>query len=216
MRVKVTLGVCLATGIDVNVPLKEARIDQEYRLAESATREYDIDVLLSQARVSRFLSEMKTVCLCFCPCLLILAFVSRLDAAPQSDLVSFNNQIQPILSEYCYPCHGPDSATRKPRKHPLRLDREQFAFEPRDDGKPVIIKGDAKASEVIRRLRATDDDVMPPASEHRKIKLEEIALIEKWITQGAKYEKHWSLIPPSRPAVPGDGKGWARNEIDRF
>src|SRR6266478_1129839 len=159
---------------------------------------------------------MKTASLCFSFCLFIFALAPRLNAAPQSDMISFNNQIQPILSEYCYPCHGPDSATRKPKKRPLRLDREQFAFEPRDDGKPVIIKGDAKASEVIRRLKATDDDVMPPASEHKKIKLEEIALIEKWITQGAKYEKHWSLIPPSRPAVPGDGKGLARNEIDRF
>jgi len=153
----------------------------------------------------------------FCGLALSTVGLAHFPSAVQAaEVISFNNQIQPILSEYCYPCHGPDSATRKPKKRPLRLDREQFAFEPRDDGKPVIIKGDAKASEVIRRLKATDDDVMPPASEHKKLKLEEIALIEKWITQGAKYEKHWSLIPPSRPAVPGDGKGWARNEIDRF
>src|SRR5438105_15501184 len=142
------------------------------------------------------------------------AWAGSLPAAQTLSSVSFNNQIQPILSEYCYPCHGPDSATRKPKKRPLRLDREPFAFEPRDDGKPVIIKGDAKASEVVRRLKATDDDEMPPASEHKKVKPEEIALIEKWITQGAKYEKHWSLIPPSRPTVPADGKRWARNEID--
>src|SRR5437667_1118136 len=146
----------------------------------------------------------------------VTAWAASLQAGPVDAKISFNNQIQPILSEYCYPCHGPDSATRKPKKRPLRLDREQFAFEPRGNGNPVIIKGNAKDSEVMRRLRATDDDVMPPASEHKKIKLEEISLIEKWIAQGAKYEKHWSLIPPSRPAVPGDGKGWARNEIDRF
>src|SRR5438445_8910879 len=140
--------------------------------------------------------------------LLLLAFARTSGAAEPAGEISFNNQIQPILSEYCYPCHGPDSATRKPKKRPLRLDREQFAFEPRDEGKPVIIKGDAKDSEVVRRLKATDDDIMPPASEHKKVKPEEIALIEKWIAQGAKYEKHWSLIPPSRPTVPQDGKGW--------
>src|SRR5262245_11715494 len=72
------------------------------------------------------------------------------NAAPAP--VSFNNQVQPILSEHCFPCHGPDSATRKPKKRPLRLDREQFAFEPRDDGKPVIVKGNLKASELVRRL----------------------------------------------------------------
>src|SRR5712692_6949551 len=129
----------------------------------------------------------------FWAAVLVVMLLQAGRAAQTSGKISFNNQIQPILSEYCYPCHGPDSATRKPKKHPLRLDREQFAFEPRDDGKPVIIKGDAKASEVIRRLKAIDDDVMPPASEHKKVKPEEIALIEKWITQGAKYEKHWSL-----------------------
>lgn len=136
--------------------------------------------------------------------------------APNDGKVSFNNQIQPILSENCFPCHGPDSAGRKPKKHPLRLDREASAFEPRDDGKPVIIKGDPAASELVRRIKARDDDVMPPASEQKVLKPEEIALIEKWIAQGAKYEKQWSWIPPVRPALPEDGKGWAINPVDNF
>src|SRR5712671_2217125 len=101
---------------------------------------------------------------------LLLGILPGLQAADQPPTISFNNQIQPILSEYCYPCHGPDSSTRKPKKHPLRLDREQFAFEPRDDGKPVIVKGSPKASEVLRRLKATDDDIMPPVSEHKTVK----------------------------------------------
>src|SRR6266478_9840433 len=107
---------------------------------------------------------MKTASLCFSFCLFIFALAPRLNAAAQGDQVSFNNQIQPVLSEYCYPCHGPDSATRKPKKHPMRLDREQFAFEPRENGQPVIIKGKPIASEMIRRIKAKDDDIMPPAS----------------------------------------------------
>src|ERR1041384_2680503 len=116
----------------------------------------------------------------------IASLVSDSKAAPAKDAVSFNNQIQPILSEYCYHCHGPDSAARKPKKHPLRLDREQFAFEPRDEGKPIIIKGDPDRSELVRRITATDDDVMPPASEHKELKPDEIAALKKWILQGAK------------------------------
>ena len=141
---------------------------------------------------------------------------STSSAAATSGPVSFNNQIQPILSEYCYHCHGPDSAARKPKKHPLRLDREQFAFEARDGGKPVILKGNPKGSELVRRITASDDDVMPPASEHKTVKPEEITLVQKWIEEGAKYEKHWSLIPPSRPPVPPSGKGWALNPLDHF
>src|SRR3989442_11437807 len=91
--------------------------------------------------------------------LLVCVAAQWSQAAETAAKISFNNQIQPILSEYCYPCHGPDSSTRKPKKNPMRLDREQFAFEPRVDGKPVIIKGDPQASELVRRIKASDDDV---------------------------------------------------------
>lgn len=148
---------------------------------------------------------------------LLAAFVACLRVAPAAgESVSYNNQIGPILSKHCFRCHGPDSASRKPKKHPLRLDRGEFAYELRDDGKPVIIKGDTGASELVRRITATDNDVMPPASEQKPLKKEEIALIKQWISQGGKYEKHWSLIPPVKPLVPPDGTGWARNPVDNF
>ncbi len=131
---------------------------------------------------------------CFVVAALAASGLSRAWAAEGK--ISYNNQIAPILSENCFHCHGPDSAARKPKKHPLRLDREDFAYEPRDDGKPVIIKGDPRASELVRRISATDDDIMPPASEQKKLKPSEIALLREWIAQGGKYEKHWSLIPP--------------------
>ncbi len=58
------------------------------------------------------------------------AQVARIDEKaepdPPSKPISFNAQIQPILSENCYHCHGPDSGTRRPEKEPLRLDREKM------------------------------------------------------------------------------------------
>jgi mono/diheme cytochrome c family protein len=148
--------------------------------------------------------------------LLAAALACPRAALAAGEPVSYNNQIGPILSEHCFRCHGPDSASRKPKKHPLRLDRQEFAYESRDDGKPVIIKGDPGASELVRRITATDDDVMPPAVEHNSLKSDEIALIRQWISQGGKYEKHWSLLPPAKPALPADGAGWARNPVDQF
>jgi mono/diheme cytochrome c family protein len=148
--------------------------------------------------------------------LLAALFAFARSASAGSDTVSYNNQIGPILSEHCFRCHGPDSATRKPKKHPLRLDRGELAYELRDDGKPVIIKGDPGASELVRRITATDDDVMPPASEHKPMTTAEIALIKQWISQGGKYQKHWSLIPPVMSPVPMDGAAWARSPIDNF
>ena len=146
---------------------------------------------------------------------LALAFGSTAWAGGE-ETISYNNQIGPILSEHCFHCHGPDSAARKPKKHPLRLDRAEFAYEARDDGKPVIVKGDPNTSELVRRITATDDEVMPPAVEQKPLTPDEIALLKQWISQGAKYEKHWSLIAPIRPATPVDGAGWAKNPLDNF
>ena len=132
--------------------------------------------------------------------------------------ISFNDSIQPILSENCYHCHGPDSGTRKPKKDPLRLDREKDAFQVRPDGKPVIIKGDPLASLMIQRMRSTDpDEVMPQPESHNQLEPAEIDLIERWVAQGAKYEEHWSFIPPVKEPVPQLAKSVAvENPVDAF
>ncbi|HEY3856559.1 MAG TPA: DUF1553 domain-containing protein [Verrucomicrobiae bacterium] len=148
---------------------------------------------------------------------LLAALISaQSPSAAAADPISYNNQIGPLLSEHCFRCHGPDSASRKPKKEPLRLDRGDFAYKNRDSGKPVIVKGDPDASELVRRITATDDDVMPPASEQKPLSADEISLIKEWIKQGGKYEKHWSLIPPVKAAVPTNESNWARNPIDNF
>ncbi len=131
--------------------------------------------------------------------------------------VSFNEHIQPLLSENCYHCHGPDSGTREPKSAPLRLDREADAFAPREDGRPVIVKGRPGDSELVKRLHEKDPEkIMPPPASHKTLSLEQIALLEKWIEQGASYEAHWSFLPVKRPALPEAGTEWAANPIDRF
>jgi hypothetical protein len=131
--------------------------------------------------------------------------------------VSFNEHIQPILSEYCYHCHGPDSGTREPKQTPLRLDRVEDAFVLRDDGVPVIIKGDPKNSMLVQRMHAKDpDEIMPPPKSHKTMHSGEIAMIERWIEQGAEYEPHWSFAQVRKPELPKAGEGWAANPIDHF
>ena len=139
-------------------------------------------------------------------------------AAPAlPETVTFNEHIQPILSEYCYHCHGPDSGTRLPKNEPLRLDRAAEALAARANGKPVIVKGDPKASLLAQLIHSPDpDSVMPPPKSHKILSKEQIALLERWIEQGAEYQDHWSFIPPTKPPVPAAGAGWARNPIDHF
>lgn len=144
---------------------------------------------------------------------LILAQQSLM-ALPET--VDFNDHVQPILSEYCYHCHGPDSSTREPKSNPLRLDREEFAFLDRDNGKPVIIKGEAEASELVKRIISKDpDDIMPTPKSHKPpLNDEQVALLKKWISQGAEYEEHWSFTKPVRPLLPK--QKWGNNPIDAF
>lgn len=125
-----------------------------------------------------------------------VAASTRKDSAAK---VSFNEHIQPILSEYCYHCHGPDKNTRKAE---LRLDVASDAFAPRKNG-PAIIKGQPEKSGVVTRLFSKDPEVvMPPPEAHKTLKAEEIALLRQWISEGAVYENHWAFIAPQRPAVP--------------
>lgn len=139
------------------------------------------------------------------------------ETMPLPEKVSFNEHIQPILSEYCYHCHGPDAKTREPKKSPLRLDLEKEAFVARDDGRPVIIKGSPAESRLIKLIRSPDPDIiMPPPKSHKTLKPAEIALLERWIEQGAEYEPHWSFAPVRKPEPPDAGKSWAANPIDRF
>jgi len=129
--------------------------------------------------------------------------------------LSFNETIQPILSENCYACHGPDPGARKAG---LRLDRGEFAFAPHEKFGPAIIRRNPDKSPLVRRIESSDPkERMPPPEAHRTLKPEQIALLRRWVKEGAAYEEHWSFIAPKRPAIPETKKHhWMRNPIDGF
>jgi hypothetical protein len=122
--------------------------------------------------------------------------------APLPDVISFNSEIRPILSDKCFSCHGFDKTTREAG---LRLDTAQGAYAALkdDDDARAIVPGDPKRSEVWRRITSTDpDEIMPVPEFHKPLSSREIRLIGKWIEQGAKYQEHWSFAPLVKPAVP--------------
>lgn len=135
-------------------------------------------------------------------------------AARGSKTVNFNRDIRPILSENCFHCHGPDQNKRKAK---LRLDTPEGATAERD-GTQAIKPKDINASELWKRINTTDpDDHMPPAKTGKKLKPEQIALLKKWIEEGAEYQGHWAFVPPNRPSLPAvKNRRWARNGIDYF
>ena len=114
--------------------------------------------------------------------------------------VEFNRDIRPILSDRCYTCHGPEQAQRKSK---LRLDTEAGAKADLG-GHFAIVPGDA-GQERINPAHLEHDQAkrMPPAwAGAARLTDREIDLLTRWVAQGAAWQKHWSFIPPERPALP--------------
>ena len=56
-----------------------------------------------------------------------------------------------------------------------------------------------------------------PNVEQSLMSPEEVALIGRWIDEGAKYQQHWAFQPLQKPDVPEVAhRAWPRNDIDRF
>lgn len=132
------------------------------------------------------------------------------------EVVSFNDEVKPILSDRCFKCHGPDAENQR---SDFRLDTQEHALEDLG-GYFGVVPGDPEASEVHLRIHATDpSEVMPPPKSNLKLTAEEKRILEAWIKQGATYEKHWSFVElPDEVDVPESvtRSDWVRNEIDQF
>jgi len=128
--------------------------------------------------------------------------------------VDFTNEVRPILSEYCFHCHGPDKSTRKAK---LRLDLSEGAL--RDlGGYSAVIPGKPEDSELVFRLHSEDkEELMPPPETGKRLSEKQKKILEEWIKQGAIYEEHWSFLPIENPVVPTkSSKTKSIHPVDRF
>lgn len=146
------------------------------------------------------------------PASLILVLLASVAVA---DDPQFNRDIRPILSNHCFTCHGPDSATREGG---LRLDQRDAAMAESDSGEYAIVPGDIAASEIIRRVTSDDPDVrMPPADGPKPLDGKQIETLKAWIEKGAEYQSHWAFAPIAETEVPQTtDSNWPRNSIDNF
>jgi hypothetical protein len=141
--------------------------------------------------------------------------VANAGGAPIPDRPDWNWDVRPVLSQNCFSCHG-----RATQKAGLRLDVQEAAYGPmpEDKNKRAIVPGNLRKSELYKRIISTDPDYkMPPKEAHKTLSTREVAVIERWIAQGAQYKQHWAYITPTivKPK-PTKWDSQAVNEIDRY
>jgi len=126
--------------------------------------------------------------------------------------VDFQRDVRPILAEKCVLCHGPDPEVREAD---LRLDVRASVFADRG-GYAAVVPGNADESELY--LRITDAfDAMPPKDAPHPLTPDEIALLKRWIDEGADWSEHWAYVAPSRAPLPDvEREGWVRDPIDAW
>ena len=116
-----------------------------------------------------------------CTAIAALWFGTVFAAEPAPD---FNREVRPILSNYCFKCHGPDDKTRKAK---LRFDVRESALREADSGDKVIAPGKPEASDLMTRILSADpDEVMPPPSMKKELSAAQKDVLKRWITAGAK------------------------------
>ena len=133
------------------------------------------------------------------------------------EVVDFNRDVKPILSDKCFSCHGPDEAAVKAG---LQLNLPESAFGELKDsrGKYAIVPGDWTSSELARRILSEDPEYQMPQPESNLVLTDrEKAVLIKWIDQGAEYKKHWAFLPLTRVSPPEPKENASvNNAIDRF
>ena len=145
----------------------------------------------------------------------LAATVSSLTAAE----VDFETEVLPILEERCFHCHGEDE-----QESALRLDSRTGMLRGGDSGLAAVVAGKPEESYLLELVRHLDEGMeMPPDDD--PLPANEIALIEKWISEGAVWpgqmdsvdkaevSDHWSFQPVRRPVVPANDE---TNPIDAF
>lgn len=131
---------------------------------------------------------------------LLLLCTSCLFGTAATAEIDFENDIFPILEDNCLHCHGEDE-----QESDLRLDRRGFMLRGGGSGLPAIVPDHPEKSYLVDVINHVDEEMAMPPDED-KLPAEQIALIARWIAEGAKWPgqmddvvedeiDHWAFQP---------------------
>jgi mono/diheme cytochrome c family protein len=121
------------------------------------------------------------------------ALGARFAAQEPSHSVDFARDVQPILRQHCYSCHGPST-----QQNGFRLDRRSDAM--RGGSMAMIGPGNSEGSRLYLRLIGnTFGTQMPPTG---ALTPAQIAIIKEWIDLGAPWpDAPWPARPRASPWI---------------
>ncbi|MBC7855159.1 MAG: hypothetical protein IAF94_17140, partial [Pirellulaceae bacterium] len=126
-----------------------------------------------------------------------------LTAASASAQVSFKKDIAPVLLNNCLACHGPKKA-----EGAYRIDTYERAIAPGESATAAFLAKMVDGSEGFRRITSGDVKERMPL-DGDPLSAETIALIKKWIEEGAVFDGPDPkapiasyIPPPTHPAAP--------------
>ncbi|MCA9218107.1 MAG: DUF1549 domain-containing protein, partial [Planctomycetales bacterium] len=155
-----------------------------------------------------------------------LVATSLLATCAADDTVNFAADVKPIFEQHCYRCHGP-----KLQESNYRLDFRDSGLNAADFGDPPIVKGDAANSPLYQFVAGlhTDDIVMPPDGDGRRLTQAETDVVKRWIDSGAEWPDsdaghadvelktdHWSFQPVVNSVPPDVDDVRCKTPIDAF
>src|SRR2546423_7930054 len=136
-----------------------------------------------------------------------LGMVAQAAPATQGAGVSFRRDVAPILLDRCQKCHGPEKA-----KGDYRLDTFERLMKSGESGEAPLVAGKPGESQLYQLITtAEDEDRMPKKSD--PLSAASIAVIAKWIAQGAQYDggdRTASLASLVEREHPGPPEGYRR------
>jgi hypothetical protein len=105
----------------------------------------------------------------------------------------FAAQVQPILAQHCHKCHGAEQ-----QKGGLRLDSRAAAIRGGDDSDHVLVPGKSAESDLLKRIRSSDPDVMMPPK-GKRLAAEKTEILRRWIDADAPWPEDTRLVSPTTP-----------------
>jgi mono/diheme cytochrome c family protein len=115
--------------------------------------------------------------------------------------VDFSRDIRPIFNQNCVACHG---GVRQ--KNGVSFIFREEALGKGKSGRPTIVPGAPDSSELISRVTSKDPEVRMPYHA-APLPPEQVALLRRWIAEGAHWSDYWAFHPRRRRTRPNFSGG---------